>query len=226
VYFARDLFVDGLGVDGDALGIAIAVCAFVVALAGLALWRKATWRGAWTATILLVPYGAWIAIGQNLRQQPRHALPLVVALAVGLAVAASRAGADARHWRVASIVLALLVATRTAFDASARRAILPAGAQLAAFASELPDARGIAVFAGPSARFLESTDFAKRAASVPSLDDARLALTRLDDYPRRVLVTDELDGVASTGLPLLTTLCRPARLDRRMPCLRVYDWKP
>lgn len=220
VYLARDVFVDGLGADSDALGIAIGALIAVLAMGAIRQWRRSSWRGAKSVAVVLVPYLVWIAIGQNLRQQPRHALPIVVALAVCLAVTASRVP----PLRMLGAALALLVASRTALDASRRRKVPPPGAQLAAFAQRLPDARGVAVFAGPSSRFFESTFLADRAASAASLDDARLGLTRLNDFPRRVLVTDELEGVAEARLPLVATFCRPPRLDRRAPCLRVYEW--
>ena len=222
LYLARDVLVDGLGAGPDALGIAIGVLAAGLGLAGIALWRRASWRGGRNVAILLLPYVAWIAIGQNLRQQPRHALPVVVALAVALAIVASHGP----RLRALGVALGLLIAVRTALDATARRTVPPPGAQLVAFVSGLPDARDVAVFAGPSARFFESTALAKRAASAASLDDARLGLTRLNDYPRRVFVTDELEGVADAGPALshVATFCRPVRLDRRAPCLHVYEW--
>jgi hypothetical protein len=220
LYFARDVFVDGLGIDADALGILIGAGALALAVAGVVRWRRARWRGARAVALLVVPYACWIAIGQNLRQQPRHALPIVVAIAVGLAVAAT----ESARWRSVGLVLAALVLSRTATDAAARRTILPPGAQLAAFANGLPDARGTAVFAGPSARFFETTPLADRALSTPSLDDARLALTRLDAYPRHILVTSELEGLDEAHLPVVATFCRPPRLDRRAPCLVVYEW--
>lgn len=219
-YLARDIFVDGIGVDADAIGIAIALFAFALAVAGLRSWRRAGWRGARAATFVLAPYALWVGVGQNLRQQPRHVLPLVVAIAIGLAVAS----AQGRRARVAGIVIAVLVSGRTAMDASRRHRILPAGAQLAAYVAQLPDAEGIAVFAGPSARFFDSTSLAGRASSAPSLDDARLGLTRLDVFPRRILVTSEVEGVEAAHLPVVGTFCRPPRLDRRAPCLLLYDW--
>ncbi len=220
LYLARDVFVDGLGVGSDTLGLAIGAVRAALALAGIVLWRRSAWRRARSVALLVLPYVAWIAIGQNLRQQPRHALPVVVALAVALAVAAS----EGRRLHALGAALAVLVAVRTTLDATARRQVPPPGAQLAAFVSQCPDAGGVAVFAGPSARFFEPTALAGHAVSVVSLDDARLELTRLNDYPRRVLATDELEDVAGAHLPLVTTFCRPARIDRRAPCLHVYEW--
>jgi hypothetical protein len=84
------------------------------------------------------------------------------------------------------------------------------------------------VFGGPSARFFElAAHPGVDAMTVGSLGDARLALGRLPSLPSRVLVTSELEGVASsTEVEKLETLCRPARIDRRAPCLDVYEWRP
>lgn len=220
VYLARDIFIDGLGAGSDALGVAIGVLAAVLGAGGLARWHRAGWRGSAAVAFALLPYVFWIAVGQNLREQPRHAVPLVVALAAALAFAATHSP----RLRALGAALAVLIAARTALDATARRSTLPPGAQLAAYVSQLPDVRGIAIFAGPSARFFEGTALADRAAIADSLDDARLGLTRLNDYPRRVLVTSELEGIREAQLPLVATFCRPPRLDRRAPCLSLYEW--
>jgi hypothetical protein len=222
---ARDLFVDGLGVDRDLLGAAIALAAMALAALGLRAWRGAGFPRAGLAAVVVVPYLAWIAFGQNLHDQPRHALPLVVAIAVALGVAAT----TSRAARIAGAALVLLVAARTARDAYTRRTTPPAGAQLVDLARALPAPTRVAVFGGPSARFFEIDPAGVAAAmSVGGLGDVRLALGRLDSLPARVLVTSELDDLARSQYPLVhvATLCRPPRIDRRAPCLDVYDWRP
>jgi hypothetical protein len=222
-YFLRDLFVDGLGVDRDPLGIGVGAASLALGVVGLAAWRRAAWRGAGAVALLLLPYAAWIAIGQNLRQQPRHALPLVVALGVALA----RGAVATPSAKSLALALALLVVGRTAGDAVARRTVAPPGAQLVAYVRARPDPRDVAVFAGPAARFFEPTELHDRAATVESLGGARIALGRMNDLPHHVLVTDELEGFSSSKAPLehVATFCRPPRIDRRAPCLGVYDWK-
>jgi hypothetical protein len=217
---ARDVFVDGLGVDSDPIGIAIAAVAAFVAIEGLLAWRRARWRHLAAVAVALLPYTLWIALGQNLRQQPRHALPLVVALAAALAIA-SGASARARH---ATTALLLLVAIRTATDARDRRTIPPPGAQLVALVRASPDAARTAVFGGPSARFFELTELAPRAFTVASTGDAILRMSRLDTLPARALVTSEVDGLDDAEP--LARLCRPPRIDRRAPCITVYNWHP
>ncbi|HEY2511435.1 MAG TPA: hypothetical protein VGI39_11290 [Polyangiaceae bacterium] len=222
-YLARDVFVDGLGVDADVLGVALGAVAVVVALLGLRAWRAHGWPYAKRGLVLL-PYAVWIAFGQNLREQPRHALPLVVALAGALALGAM----TSRPARIAGVLLLALVAARTVLDARARRATPPPGAQLVALAGTLlPDPSQVAVFGGPSARFFEILAPDLHAVTVGSLADARLALGRMRALPARVILTSELEGLERAGPALvpIASLCRPPRLERRAPCLTAYDWR-
>ncbi len=223
LYFARDLFVDGLGVDRDALGLALGMGAVVLLAVGLRRWKQARFAGIRSVAAVLAPYLVWIAFGQNLRQQPRHALPLVVALAAGLA----RVATSGRRTRALGAALALLVAARTFLDARERRTVAPAGAQLVDYVRSLPDPREVAVFGGTSARFFEPTELADRAWTAGSLGDAEVTLGRMNRLPRRVLVTSELEGFAESRAPLpwIATFCRPARIDRRAPCLSAYEWR-
>jgi hypothetical protein len=218
-YLARDVFVDGLGVDRDGLGIAVGLAVVFVAAIGLAEWRRAKWAHAREIAVLLGPYLLWIALGQNLKQQPRHALPLVVALSVGLALAIRASGRGA-----VGVMLALLLGLRTASDAYARRTTPPAGQQLVDYVRGLPDARHVAVFGTTSVRFFEPTDLADRAAYASTLGEALVATGRMRELPTRVYVTSEIDAGA-TPLVDVTTFCRPARLDRRAPCLTLREWR-
>jgi hypothetical protein len=220
-YLARDLFVDGLGMDGDVLGLVLAFVGAVAIALALVAWRRASWRGAGSAAILLGPYLVWIAVGQNLRQEPRHSLPLVVAIALGLVLAAW----FDRRARVPVVVLFLLCSVRTVTDARARCTIPPPAEQLVALVRTLPDRGTVAVFGGASARFFEGTDLAPRARAVGTLGDALLALDRMEWLPTRVLVTGEIDGLADSPYPLapFVTLSRPPRNDRKQPTLVVYE---
>ena len=76
-------------------------------------------------------------------------------------------------------------------------------------------------------RFFERTELAADAQPAGTLGDAQVQLTRLPVLPSRVWVTGEVLGHDRSPWPLLplATLCRPARLDRRAPCLEVYDWR-
>jgi hypothetical protein len=214
----RDLFVDGLGADSDVLGIAIGVATALSAVLALAAWRTARWTGAREVGIVSAPYLVWVALGQNLREQPRHVLPLVALMALGLALA----GFHDRRARWACLPLFVLVAVRAWLDTSARDANPPPGAALVAYVRSRPDANRVLVFGGASARFFQPTDLAARAFTVESMGDVAMTLTRVDSPPARVLVTSEvLDRDPSEWV--VATFCRPARIDRRVPCIDVYE---
>jgi hypothetical protein len=190
-WLARDLFVDGLGAGGDTLGIGIGALAAVLALAGAIAWRDRGYPCARVALVTLLPYAVWVAVGQNVREQPRHALPLVVALAAALGLAAT----TSRGARSAGAVLFALVAMRTSADAHDRRTILPPGAQLVELAQRVAaesHAR-VAAFGGPSARFFELAPSPDAVGfTVATLGEASLALGRVDRSPSRALVTSEV----------------------------------
>ncbi len=224
LWLGRDLFVDGFGVESGPIGLATGTLLVIAAWYALVAWHMARWRGWSQAVILVAPYFVWIALVQNVRDQPRHALPLVALLAGVLALPVGRS----RGARRAVGALAMATSIRTAADAHARRTIPPPGQQLVALfrAQSLPPNRLI-VFGGASVRFFETTELASRARSVGSLGDVLMDLTRLDELPARVWVTGELGGVGEASWPLtpVAKLCRPARLDRRMPCVDVYGWE-
>ena len=107
-------------------------------------------RGEWarTALIALAPYAAWILIAQNLRYEPRHALPLVAVIAFYLGLALAYA-----PLRCAALVLCMgAIAWR---DGRLGRAVLPAGAQLAAFVEKIVRREDTVVYGGRGVRFLE-----------------------------------------------------------------------
>ena len=222
-WLARDIFVDGLGVGTDSIGIATAVLLVVAAGQGLVTWRAAGWAGWRRSLALAAPYLLWIGLGQNLRDQPRHALPMVALLAAGLALPVARS----RRALAVAGALALAVSLRTAGDAHARRTIAPPGQQIVDLARSQPSPERLAVFGVASVRFFEMTELASCAMVAGSLGEARLELTRLDQVPTRVWVTSELAGLDDSrgSLQPVARLCRPARLDRARPCLAVYEWK-
>ncbi len=223
-WLARDVFVDALGVGLDATGIAIGVLLIAAAVeAGLA-WRRAAWAGWRAAALLVLPYLAWVALGQNLRDQPRHVLPIAAAIVVAVGLAA---GTSRRAFALLS-ALALALSIRTAMDSHARRTIAPPGQQLVELVRAQPAPDRIDVFGVSSIRFFEPTDLAAQALPAGSLGDVQLGLTRVDRLPMRVWVTGEVETRNQSPWPLehLATLCRPPRLDRRAPCLEVNEWRP
>jgi hypothetical protein len=222
-WLARDVFADGFGAGSDHLGIAIAVLVAAGCLAALAAWSRARWVGWRAAVVAAGPYLVWVAFGQNLRDQPRHVLPLVVLLAVALVLRAARSP------RALAIVcaLTLLAGMRTARDAIVRRCTPPAGEQLVELVRAQPAADRPAVFGVASVRFFELSELASDAFPAGSLGDVQLRLARMGGLPPRVWITSEVEREGDPRWPLerVATLCRPARLDRRAPCLDVDEWK-
>jgi hypothetical protein len=223
LWLARDVFVDGLGADADPIGLAIGAMLIVVAGHALVAWHTSRWR-AWRYAIGVVgPYLLWVGLGQNLREQPRHVVPLVALVCVGLAAGSARQ----RSATFACGALVLLVTIRTASDAHARRSIPPPAQQLVELARREPSPEHLVVFGGASTRFFETKRNESIALLAGSLGEAEMALTRMDELPSRVWVTSEVGGLDESRSPLdaVAVLCRPPRLDRRMPCLSVYAWR-
>jgi hypothetical protein len=231
---ARDLLAYGFGAGKDLLGIAILMALACALVAGLLVVRS--WpppdsggrrvRGSRESRLrafllLAAPYLAWVTLGQNLREQPRHVLPLVFLVAYALARAAL---ASRRALRPLFLALALLVLTRTSLDAVARKAVPPPGAQLLAYVRAHASPGTTAVFAGASGRFLDGTEWQPRTHPAGSLPDALLAVTHLDTIPDTIFLTSELTALDESPAPLadVAAFCRPSRIDRRTTCLHLY----
>jgi len=223
-FLARDLLSDGFGAGTDLLGGAV-----LLALAGALVATMVTFRRSQEpAPPLLrpllvagVPYLVWITFGQNLREQPRHALPLVFLLACALASGALRARPPIRPLFLA---LALLVLTRTSLDAMARRTTPPPGAQLLDYLRTHAPLATSALFAGASSRFLDGTEWQPRTHPAGSLPDALLTVAHLDRIPVILFLTSELTSLDESPAPLadVATFCRPPRIDRSPTCLHLY----
>jgi hypothetical protein len=222
-WLARDVFVDGLGAGDHLLGIvlgAVLAAAVVEAIAG---WRASGWRDWPAAVVVVVPYLVWIALGQNLRDQPRHALPIVALLGGALALRATRSP----RALVIVCTLALLLAVRTSHDAMMRRSVAPPSQQLVDLVRAQPRPDRVAVFGAASVRFFEGTELAGRALPAAALGDVEVQLARLDALPARVWVTSEVERLGETRAPFVrvATLCRPPRIDRRARCIDVDEWR-
>jgi hypothetical protein len=225
-FLFRDIFIDGLGGGTDALGLAILGVLAAVLVAALA-WSYAhrTEKSVRAVTLSLLvlgaPYLAWVAIGQNLRLQPRHALPLVFVVSAGFAWLWFRA--DRTHApRLLLGLLATLMIVRTSLDARARKTNPPPGIQLLEYLRAHADVASTVVFAGASGRFLHGTEWESKSYAAGSVGDALLALTHLDALPTTTYVTSELAGREDEPLLRVAAFCRPERLDRR-GCLELFE---
>jgi len=208
-----DVFARGLGLGTDVLGV---LAAATLAAAATALRS----HGGWTRTALIasVPYAAWILLAQNLRYEPRHAVPLVtmIAFLLGLALA---------HAPLRCAALALVMAAIAWRDGRTGRAVLPAGAQLASFVQKSFQREDTLVYGGRGVRFLELDSDAPRSLGRVTMGDVVVDLSRQDVLPRHALVTDELTDLGRSPWPLtpLERFCRPERLDPRTPCIALFE---
>jgi hypothetical protein len=226
---ARDVFVDGFGGRADLAGLVILVSlCLCVATAGRA-WTGGTVdterrRQVLRAAAVALPYTLWVLLGQNLHQQPRHVVPLVALFGGVIALHPMPLGAS-RLRSLGLAVLSLLLVGRTAADAEERRVVPPPGAQLLAYLREhdtsLPPGSTL-VFAGASGRFLDGTEWQASKHAAATMGDALIALSHEQRLPEHLLVTSELGDLDVAGpRTRLATLCRPAWLDRRLPCLQL-----
>jgi hypothetical protein len=208
--FARHLFVDGVAPRAWAL-----VPLTLLLLLGA---RRLPWR---VSLVVCAPYALWALFGQNVIDQPRHLLPLAIALAIGLGVATAQAidVAAAGVWLAAAT--ALLVWAASLPEALARARTEPAAAQAAEWmAANQPRAM---IFGGRSMRF-----FRQRGLDADEhtwLSEVDVALERVDRLPKSVLVTSEVEADARrrTRLTPAATFCRTTILDAT-PCLTLYEY--
>jgi hypothetical protein len=191
--FGRDLFYDGIAPHG--LALAAVALIFVIA------------RPRWERALLLVaPYALWIFFAQNIVEQPRHALPLVLMLLVWMAWSLKL------PWAV--VASAVMIASSLPL-AIARHHTLPAAAQAAA---SLPS--GAIVFGGRSTRFFA------HSYQRTWLSEVDVDLERMNRLPERVYITSEVtvDKQRSARVHDGPTFCRDARLDRQQPCLTLREY--
>jgi hypothetical protein len=210
--FARALVYDGLVANRWLLFAA----APLVLLSARALPRS---RTAWL--VVAAPYAVWVLFAQNVVEQPRHVLPLVVFLCVMLGVALARRPPLA----VAVAALALAASAPLAWT---RARTTPAAAQAAAWvAATYPQPNAVAVFGGRSIRFFDelAPSVVTRARTWASEVDVELA--RLDVLPPVLLITSEVDVDPTRARRVGDgpTFCRDARLDRAQPCLTLHRYR-
>jgi hypothetical protein len=228
---ARAVFFDGFSpslFSATVVALVIA-CAFVHA-------RKRTEvrRALEIASIALVPYAAWIFVGQNVIDQPRHALPLVLGGLLLLACAIP----SPKPIALLLAALALLTNVPLLLD----RISTPPAAEQAAdwIARTYPDgeARPIAVMAGRSARFFRRLPPHFVVRQRYSVSEAIVDLARFDRLPSVTILTSEVDLRSGGDWPMALPdhwhietgpqFCRDARIDRQEPCLglSMLTWTP
>ncbi len=186
--------------------------------APLILWAGRILLGSRARGLALViagPYAAWVLVGQNIVEQPRHVLPLVTFACVVLGAALVRRRAAV----IAAVVLAMFASAPLAWE---RAHTASAAAQAARWvASTYPRRNSVAVFGGRSLRFFEELAPSVVTRSRTWLSEVDVELARLDVLPKSLLITSEVEVDSSRAKRVSDgpTFCRDARIDRAQPCL-------
>jgi hypothetical protein len=226
-----------LGDAARALADCLATDASVLGLLRAAVWSSLVVVGARTLdasrrralVAVIAPYALVAFWTQNLAHEPRHLLPVALAL---LTLAAMGASHLLDHFARTSWRLALVSTSVIACLASAslmalwtQRTVAPAPVTFAHELLAQPDAREAVLFGGRSARLAAWAGLTARTCVY--MGEVDVALSRFDHLPRRVYVSDEIraqQGAAGRfGAP--QRWCRDARVDRDHACLTVrrYD---
>ena len=165
---------------------------------------------------LAAPYLLWVLLAQNIIDQPRHALPLVVGLIVLLACAT----ATRPVWALAAMVTML---AGSAPLAVAHATELPPPEALARWVAVQTDPLPVAVFGGRSLRFLRNSP-SLLVRERTWLSEVDVELGRFDILPRTIWITSEVDQNIAARLTPGPRFCRDPRLDRAQPCVQWFRY--
>jgi 4-amino-4-deoxy-L-arabinose transferase-like glycosyltransferase len=210
--FARAIAHDGLVANPWLLVVAAAL----VLLCARPVPRS---RTAWL--VVALPYALWVLFAQNVVEQPRHVLPLVVFACVMLGVAlAGRPLAG-----IAVVGLALAASTPLAWT---RARTPPAAAQAATWvAATYPAKNAVAVFGGKSLRFFDELAPSVVTRTRTWASEVDVELERLDVLPPVLLLTSEVDVDATRTRRVGDgpRFCRDERIDRAEACLSLRRYR-
>ncbi len=213
--FVRDLVFDGLAPE-------LLTLALVLAVVGLALQRRPSLRLAGQTTLALLPYALWVLLGQNVVEQPRHVLPLVAALIVGMACLFARPGTPFYLGLLALVGMAAQSAPLAWTHAHQPPPAVAAAEHLsAAFAPG-----DTVVFGGRAARLIRFAAPGLATRERTWLSEVDVDLARVNSLPPHIHVTSEVEADASRRRRLQPgpLFCRDARLDRTRPCLQLFEY--
>jgi hypothetical protein len=236
--FVRDVFYDGFAPAWWALLLLLGLVALAVWVSRkrpigqeAGAWPPRFLRGSRVLGLVLAPYALWAFFGQNVIEQPRHALPLVEGLVVLLAGV------------FAAAPLALGLACVTLAGASLplaieRHRLGPAPAQAAEWIRAHDPPTDTAVMTDRSWRFFTEMPGPYIVRQHAWLSEVIIDLTRFDRLPSHIVLTSEIDlhsgGGPHSPLPRRwsfeagPTFCRDVRIDRAEPCLGLttLGWSP
>jgi hypothetical protein len=181
-------------------------------------------RAATLIGVVFAPYALWVFLAQNVAEQPRHVLPLVVGSLLPLGAALAR-----NFLALAAVVVLACVANGPL--AVERHRTPPAAGQAAEWLELHAVPAETAIMADRSWRFFSALpgDFTVRKHAW--LSEVVVDLARFERYPSAIWLTSEIDLHSGEGetapIPSLweitngPTFCRDPRIDRAQPCLRL-----
>jgi hypothetical protein len=226
-FFLRDWLFDGLAPSGWALAAVTAIAVgTVIGTRSQTPSSSGSIRrlGRVTALIgaVLAPYALWVFLAQNVLEQPRHLLPVVVGSLIVLGILLSRS----------SLALGAVVALAVAVNIPLvlERHQLPAAAgQAARWIGAHSTPAETAVMADRSFRFFEDLPGGITVRKHAWLSEVVVDLARFPHYPSAIWLTSEIDLHSGEGadaaIPPIWEItegprfCRDARIDRAQPCL-------
>ncbi len=211
--FARDLAWDGIAPQWACLGALAVAC-------GIGFWlARPSGKGIKSALVVILPYGFWALFGQNVAEQPRHLLPLVLFALLGIGRLVS-----VRRGLAVVAIAAIAVAGLPRAIVHARTP--PVAAQVARAVAASTGRQPLAVFGGKSIRTLHFLAPAISAFERTWLSEVDVTLERLDLLPRRILVTSEVEADRRRQARLRTvgTFCREPIIDEEPPCLTLFEY--
>jgi hypothetical protein len=208
--FARSLGL-GLAVDATLLGGLRGLAWALFAVAGA---RSLGRRAVGSLAALLAPCALTTYWTQNIAREPRHTLPVALAL-VAVAAFGMRALATTRARSVVVAGVCALLALPALETLWVGRTQRPPAVALGDFVRAQPDAL---LLAGRSARVASW----RGAAALPcaTLGDVHVTLARLPRLPARVFVSDEVAGL---GRPTTRRFCRAAPWRGADACVAVSE---
>jgi hypothetical protein len=229
--FLRDVTYDGFAPSVSAL---VAIAVVVIGVAAWTRWKGRTFGARFRTEpvfAVLVPYGIWAFLAQNVVEQPRHALPLVEG---GLLLL----GCFLSPHRTAIALVSLCAATASVPLIRERLLLPPAPAQAASWVAKNEKPEDTEIFADRSWRYFLDLPGPFPVRRRAWLSEVTLDLSRSDRLPPVVLLTSEIDLHSGMGEESLLprswvvepgpSFCRDSRIDRAQPCLGLFrlSWKP
>lgn len=176
--------------------------------------------------VAALPYGVVAYLTQNVAAEPRHLLPVALALiALAVAGAARLVARGGMFVPLASLAVALALGAPSAHALWVQRTREPPGVAAGRYVLRQHADGAALLFGGRSARLAEWAG--QRSLPRGLMGEVDVTLERLDRLPRNVYVTSEVQmrerarGAFGPGV----AFCRDVRVDRAGACVTVFAYR-